>query len=39
MERYGEIGKNFIHVHHKKALNRIGREYMVDPFKDLIPVY
>lgn len=37
-ERYGEIGKDFIHVHHKIPLNEINEEYIVDPVHDLIPV-
>ncbi|MEK7718856.1 MAG: HNH endonuclease [Bacteroidota bacterium] len=35
---YGEIGKNFIHIHHKIDISTIGNEYSVDPIKDLIPV-
>lgn len=35
---YGELGKNFIHVHHIVPLNEIGKEYIVDYKKDLIPV-
>ncbi len=35
---YGEIGKDFIHVHHKIPLNEIKEEYVVDPIKDLLPV-
>ncbi len=35
---YGEIGKEFIHVHHKIPLNEIKEEYVVDPSKDLLPV-
>ena len=35
---YGEIGKCFIHVHHKKQLSTLGKDYRVDPKKDLIPV-
>ncbi|MGG3912427.1 HNH endonuclease [Rossellomorea vietnamensis] len=37
-KEYGEIGKNFIHVHHLVELNQIGSEYEVDPIKDLRPV-
>lgn len=37
-EKYGEIGKNFIHVHHIVPLAAIKEEYEVDPIKDLIPV-
>lgn len=37
-ETYGEIGTDYIHVHHKKPLNTLGKGYAVDPEKDLIPV-
>ena len=37
-EEYGELGKGFIHVHHVIPLNEIGKEYQVDPVKDLIPI-
>ena len=35
---YGEIGKDFIHVHHIVDISTIGKNYKVDPIKDLIPV-
>ncbi len=35
---YGDIGKGFIHVHHLIPLHSIGKEYVVDYKKDLIPV-
>ncbi|MBW6480671.1 MAG: HNH endonuclease [Bacteroidales bacterium] len=35
---FGELGKDFIHVHHKIDISTIGKEYSVDPIKDLIPV-
>lgn len=35
---YGEIGRDFIHIHHLKALNEIGEEYIVDYKNDLVPV-
>jgi hypothetical protein len=35
---YGSVGKGFIHVHHLRPLAKIGREYKVDPIKDLRPV-
>jgi 5-methylcytosine-specific restriction protein A len=35
---YGEIGKGFIHVHHKVDLATIGESYQIDPINDLIPV-
>jgi len=37
-ENFGEIGKNFIHVHYIKPLSEINQEYKVNPIKDLIPV-
>jgi predicted HNH restriction endonuclease len=37
-ERYGDIGKNFIYVHHLKEISQIGEEYEIDPLKDLCPV-
>ncbi|MEG2243809.1 MAG: HNH endonuclease [Muribaculaceae bacterium] len=37
-KKYGDIGKDFIHVHHKIPLNEISEEYVVDPVNDLIPV-
>jgi 5-methylcytosine-specific restriction enzyme A len=35
---FGEVGKGFIHVHHINPISEIGREYEIDPIKDLIPV-
>lgn len=37
-ENYGEIGKDFIHVHHLKQLSEIADSYQVNPIKDLRPV-
>jgi 5-methylcytosine-specific restriction protein A len=37
-KKYGEIGKDVIHVHHKKPLSEIGVDYKVDPVMDLIHV-
>lgn len=37
-ERYGEVAKGFIHVHHLVPLSEIKAEYKVDPIKDLRPV-
>lgn len=37
-ERYGEIGKGFIHVHHKKPLAIRRAEYKLRPTIDLVPV-
>ncbi len=35
---YGDLGAGFIHVHHLTPLSDIGREYQVNPIKDLRPV-
>ncbi len=35
---YGEIGENFIHVHHLIEISSVDEEYEVDPIKDLRPV-
>lgn len=37
-ERYGELGKDFIHVHHTVPLSAIRKTYRVNPEKDLVPV-
>jgi putative restriction endonuclease len=35
---YGEIAKDYIHVHHIFEISRVGKEYEVNPITDLIPV-
>lgn len=35
---YGDIAKDFIHVHHVKAISEQDGPYEVDPQKDLVPV-
>lgn len=35
---YGDIGKGFIHVHHKKPLAGMRSDYKVKPTTDLVPV-
>lgn len=37
-EQYGEIGCDFIHVHHVIPISKLGGEYTIDPIKDLVPV-
>ncbi len=37
-ERYGEIGRGFIHVHHRKPLALRRAEYKLRPTIDLVPV-
>jgi len=36
--KYGDIGKNFIHVHHLKQISTIGKGYQINPINDLRPV-
>ena len=38
IEKYGEIGRDYIHVHHLVPIKEIGEQYEVDPIKDLRPV-
>ncbi len=35
---YGNIGKDFIHVHHIVDISTIAENYKINPIKDLIPV-
>lgn len=35
---YGELGRGFIHIHHVVPISTIGKEYLLDPVKDLVPV-
>ncbi|MDP2097612.1 MAG: HNH endonuclease [Methylobacter sp.] len=35
---YGELGNDFIHVHHLIPVSQIGKTYQVDPINDLSPV-
>jgi Predicted restriction endonuclease len=35
---YGELGKNYIQVHHIKPLHKIGKRYKIDPINDLVPL-
>ena len=37
-DKYGLIGKGFIHIHHLVPINEIGENYKIDYQKDLIPV-
>lgn len=36
--KFGVLGKEFIHVHHKIELATVGKKYSVNPITDLIPV-
>lgn len=37
-QKYGEIGKNFINVHHIVPVSQLGPDYLINPELDLIPV-
>lgn len=37
-KRYGKLGEGFIHVHHIVPIGSIGKEYELNPVKDLVPV-
>lgn len=37
-KRYGELGRNFIHVHHLQSIAAAGQVTIVDPVIDLRPV-
>ena len=37
-EKYGMLGKGFIHIHHLKPLHTIRKDYIVNYKEDLIPV-
>lgn len=38
LAKYGEIGRNFIHVHHITPVSQLTPGYMIDPLIDLVPV-
>jgi 5-methylcytosine-specific restriction enzyme A len=37
-DRYGDLGVEFIEVHHTRPLSKCGSGYEVDPRRDLVPV-
>jgi len=37
-ERYGSLGREYIHVHHTKDLATLGPDYLIDPVEHLRPV-
>ncbi len=37
-KKYGDIGREYIHVHHIIPLSKIKGEYSINPIKDLIPI-
>lgn len=37
-EVYGELGRNYIHVHHKEKISTIKKNHRVDPIDHLVPL-
>ncbi|WP_419174798.1 HNH endonuclease [Desulfosediminicola sp.] len=37
-EKYGEIGRNYIHVHHVVPIAEVRKKYELNPTADLVPV-
>lgn len=37
-EHYGEVAKDFVHVHHIVPVSRLGPGYQLDPEADLVPL-
>ena len=37
-EHYGDLFRDYIHVHHLVSLSQIGKEYTINPMNDLRPV-
>ena len=35
---YGDIGADFIHVHHVVPASQVGNGYLLDPLTDLVPL-
>jgi 5-methylcytosine-specific restriction protein A len=35
---YGDIGKDFVHVHHVVPVSQLGSSYRLDPVADLVPL-
>lgn len=35
---YGDLGQDFIEVHHRVPVSSMGGEYRIDPVRDLVPV-
>jgi len=37
-DKYGSVGKGYIHVHHLRLISEIKDDYVVDPIRDLRPI-
>lgn len=38
LRTYGDIGRDYIHVHHIVPVSKLGANYLIDPARDLVPV-
>jgi predicted HNH restriction endonuclease len=36
--KYGSVGRGYIHVHHLRLMSEIKEDYVVDPIRDLRPI-
>jgi 5-methylcytosine-specific restriction protein A len=36
--KYGDLGKDFIHVHHIVPVSQLGDNYVINPVADLVPI-
>lgn len=37
-DAYGEVGKDYIHIHHLNELSLMGGQHELEPIRDLVPV-
>ena len=37
-QKYGDIGNEYIHVHHIIPVSKLGESYAIDPIDDLVPL-
>jgi 5-methylcytosine-specific restriction enzyme A len=37
-EEYGMWGSGFIHVHHITPVSKLGKDYIINPLEDLVPI-
>ncbi|WP_177763106.1 HNH endonuclease [Flavobacterium sp. I3-2] len=37
-DKYGDIASKYIHVHHLTKVADIGKEYIINPIQDLVPI-
>lgn len=37
-EHYGNLGEGYIHIHHVVPISQLGKDYLINPATDLIPL-